>query len=1235
MNIWEILSLSPTEDLGAIRRAYAAAAARYNPEEHPEEFLTVRRAYEEATAYARGRAQPADAPEQAAVQPQSSEASPQFQERAEMGGFTLPEEWEAERPFAAPALDRFLELYRSKQRRDRKQWDLWATSPEFLAVLHDPRFTRALRTAVEEAGGELTPPKEFQLVLAIVYRFRAEVYQDHTEFSLEEGAGFEGLDDVLHIAALGPLVRKLQGNDLVLSAAYRDYDALCGLAREGTWGQPALEQLRTILNQYSSTYLHEKCSGNPKGERNILSLRLLEGFFANETLPEDVYEVLWSVFDLNTAIMGRTKLFYGRLREIVLEKAPEVCAQRERFVELRTAYSDLGADVQAAGGEDSPQGQALVEQFMAREDFERAIRNRLFVREEILPHWCNWFTNPHLLRKLLDIYEANSSLPYARDVVEAIRQALLQLDKELAAKRERERLAELALEEISPECCTLTHPLFLRYFLQNAFYWAEGQGQENLYTLLEEEFPSNAVWNRRLAQEGLSRTIPLTRYGTDENGQSIEHTLEIQIVFHQFYVEYRMDGQELCNPLLPFWGLSQLEDDEVFLLLLPVLSAYREELEDAEAHLRERLARLGLPEGLISPAAAALAGEAACLVSAEGGTAILRPARFCRESEEKLCCCLWYGNGRLLTFRRTAEELTLQNQFCRDNVPSLEQAGRIAEEIFKEVFSPPRGLVELEADLCSHLHVEYSGMPSQDFAGDAITPALLEQLFQKFEKKWITRLVVNHELVLLWSRRSFVTDSQPGTCALLRFHDDSKSWDALLSDWESYYYGQAGTSPQIPFRMGSLPDYAVHSTPKKAIDALSTILNGVASGNGRWSDKVYRNNRENNYYFVKRALGGFSLEESGGPLLRHRYVLSKLPSCFSCREPGEPLATKEVNTATRLTVTDMLVRFELGGLEYLSLSWQLEDLGAVHLVLFHEKTDTGRRELAVLIQDHEQMIQYLVGDQKEYMDREKKVPKGEFWGRMLPRYLIHHDFVQIRDFLDLFFLSLPRPEALLQNSFATLAFGPDSLTKLGFEEHRRLLLEPQERKQNAARLSAQECRGAKPDPKAGGEEPMEFQVIPQRADIPSFDADAIKIRHIRYFEPPYQEYGEEEITEEIVGAILKKLPDGLNIYLSLNPDGEDDWLEVNCDSRWISLGFSRECGQDCYCSYNPAFAHTASQIMEADFSDKRIYTPLESGGQSPIPKMQALTDIGKGVKAVEYFIRTGELYPGIDWMHEC
>ena len=518
-----------------------------------------------------------------------------------------------------------------------------------------------------------------------------------------------------------------------------------------------------------------------------------------------------------------------------------------------------------------------------------------------------------------------------------------------------------------------------------------------------------------------------------------------------------MDGQVLCNPLLPFWGLFHLEDDEMFLLLLPTLAAYQEEYEDVADHLRERLTRLGLPDHLITPVAAALAGEVACLVLTEGGTTILRPARFFRESEEELYCCLWYGNGRLLTFRRTAEETKLQYAFCRDHIFSLEQARRMAKEIFDEVFSPDRGLTKLSSGLCSRLHVERSGMPSQDYEGEDITPELLEQLFQEFEKKWVTRLVVNDNLVLLWSRRSFVTASEPATCALLRFRDASQAWDALLSDWESYYYAEAGELPQIPFRMGFLPDYAVHRTPKKPIDALISILSGMANGNGRWSNKVYLNNGDYYYYFVKRTLGGFPMEEvSGGPLLRRRYVLSKPPRRFSYREPGGALSALEMNAATRLTLGDQLVRFEMGTLEYLSLSWKLEDTGSIHLVLFHEQVKGERRDLAAIIQDECQLILYLVADQKEYIDREKKVPKAQFWGRMIPRYLIHLDFARIRDFLDLFFLSLPRPEPFLNNNFGALAFGPKHLTKLDFEEHRRRLLEPRQREQSDDRFSVQE-----------------------------------------------------------------------------------------------------------------------------------------------------------------------------------
>lgn len=226
-------------------------------------------------------------------------------------------------------------------------------------------------------------------------------------------------------------------------------------------------------------------------------------------------------------------------------------------MELRTAYHDLGSDIPWVGGDDSPRGRELVEQFLAREDFQRAIRSRSFVREEMLPHWCSWYIHPYLIRRLSKIFEADPTLPYAREVVQSVREAERQHELDLQRREEQERLAQRALEEIRPENCTLSDPLFLRYFLQTAFYWAEGQGQQNLYGLLEQDFPSNEGWNRRLAQENFTRTIPLTQTITDEQGQTTEQTLEIQIQFHQYYVEYRLNGEELCNPLLPFWGISR------------------------------------------------------------------------------------------------------------------------------------------------------------------------------------------------------------------------------------------------------------------------------------------------------------------------------------------------------------------------------------------------------------------------------------------------------------------------------------------------------------------------------------------------------------------------------------------------------------------------------------------------------------------------------------------------------
>ncbi|MCM1326570.1 MAG: hypothetical protein NC094_05185 [Bacteroidales bacterium] len=164
---------------------------------------------------------------------------------------------------------------------------------------------------------------------------------------------------------------------------------------------------------------------------------------------------------------------------------------------------------------------------------------------------------------------------------------------------------------------------------------------------------------------------------------------------------------------------------------------------------------------------------------------------------------------------------------------------------------------------------------------------------------------------------------------------------------------------------------------------------------------------------------------------------------------------------------------------------------------------------------------------------------------------------------------------------------------------------------------------------------MDIEIISKQDVIPAFETNAVVVKRIEYY--PYGgTYDESQITPELIEKILAEIPHGINIFLFLDPDGECDFMEVLSDGEWLSLAcsFDRNGEWQNYYTYNASYADTAEQIKKHNYSDKSVWTALESGGQSPVPKMQAITDMEIGIKAVEYFIRTGELYPGIDWAHQ-
>lgn len=91
---------------------------------------------------------------------------------------------------------------------------------------------------------------------------------------------------------------------------------------------------------------------------------------------------------------------------------------------------------------------------------------------------------------------------------------------------------------------------------------------------------------------------------------------------------------------------------------------------------------------------------------------------------------------------------------------------------------------------------------------------------------------------------------------------------------------------------------------------------------------------------------------------------------------------------------------------------------------------------------------------------------------------------------------------------------------------------------------------------------MEVKIIPKQENVPDFDTKEIQIKHIDYYDPPYSSYEADEITEEVISKILEEIPQGLNIYLYLDPSGEVEMFEVNCDGEWLAISFSSYGGTD-------------------------------------------------------------------------
>ncbi|MCI8574527.1 MAG: hypothetical protein HFF89_08850 [Oscillibacter sp.] len=114
-----------------------------------------------------------------------------------------------------------------------------------------------------------------------------------------------------------------------------------------------------------------------------------------------------------------------------------------------------------------------------------------------------------------------------------------------------------------------------------------------------------------------------------------------------------------------------------------------------------------------------------------------------------------------------------------------------------------------------------------------------------------------------------------------------------------------------------------------------------------------------------------------------------------------------------------------------------------------------------------------------------------------------------------------------------------------------------------------------------------------------------------------------DLSEAGVKNIVEKVRDGTYWSLFLCPDdcGEEGFLLMERSEDLIFLQISDEMEQITWTCFNP------------DYLDSDEEAPIEcSDGQSIIAMKTTMKDRELAAKCVEWYIHTGEPYPGMDWL---
>ena len=1044
-SIWTILGLEPTRDVSAIKRAYAEKAKTCHPEEDPQGFLKLRNAYQAALDYAEGEAE-AEEPE----------------EEAEGWSLTGPEKPldEGPNPYEDhEAIRGFLELYTGKQRKDSKRWLDYFASDAFLNVAWERRFAALLLENVVRLEAECPVTREFLNWLCVAYRFnviRAEYRNpDGSErveysFQIDQNAQFDGQEFIFEIATKGPAPKRPKGNELAMWYSFREYGYLCAMAENNAWSEREVGQFSQIIGCYAAGYITDKCQqrGDMDHERHPAGMRLMTHFFLREGLPEELYRIAWEKLDLKTALMGRAKLLYGAMRELALERVPELSgAQRMNLAKLRedlrnyfvSTHKRKGEDVRAT--EDDIQ---RTDDFFAREDFQRALLDRRFVEEEMLHTAVSEARCDYYLNKVIRFYETHDTAPCAQQVIDRAKHMLKY--QALADRLRTDREAE-----VPEDGATLRSAPFFRHWINTAFFHAQDRASgQGLIVYLARELPYLPEWSREFLgykEGGDIRPVLVT---FEVGGDLIE------VRFHLRYMEFFRNFEQVYRPCLPWEQVAAVEDTDTFFLLLPITVEVYDQYERVRAEILRRLEDTAAPEdgreviagcladhvcALPLPDAVGLAPEYDEDEEPPAAVESLPPESFLpfevfAEDADSLYVCVWFQREQILAlYQQTPYGKQAIKDEYYDGVAEAEPAVALARQLLQETLFPASLPMEKLKNLPDAVYAQWDytviSRESREkntelppgwsapvkLLGEEVVSEKLEELLTQFEAGRVQRLELSWKAAIpvgeeqgYEPRRSLVFLKDGGRYACLYFDDFTAKSYALLEKPE--LYGRGDHRYELaPFLRGRLSSQVIHHTFRTIRRRLDVIFGQVSWPNnvkfmagGIWGYAENVDHGRVKYNLDKQLLADFPLERAHNRPDAPFYF-SLHPDSASLSDGQSVVEALEIRDGNRLLLQQMLDRFFREGLPKLRMTWGKEPGRRRHIVLLQE----NGRFLMAWVQEEKKMVRFHAADQRTYMDVEgKKYPKDTFQGRVTPAYLLHNR-VLLRNALDLLLANLEDP----------------------------------------------------------------------------------------------------------------------------------------------------------------------------------------------------------------------------------